>query len=412
MRAALRCGLGALAAGAMLSAAAADAQVLHRLDGTTLSAAEAQRVADRELDANHVTGAEIAVLNGGKVVWTYAHGLRHRADATVAGDVNQPMTPETNTWAGSITKSVFATYVMQLAEQKKLELDVPVAKQLPKPLNEYEAYRESASELVKDPQWQRVTSRMLLAHAGGFSNLMLFTEQDKKLHLHSKPGTEFRYSGDGMNVVQFLVEQQQGKPLDVLMQEAIFGPLGMSQTSEIWQKRFSENQADRFDKDEKFHARTQRFPARASGNMSTSAVDMGKFLEALLAGRIVSRKTADRMFTPYLRITSVHEFPVAGDAAEGDEAKRVGLAYGMGWGLLTRTRYGPAFFKEGHGDGAQNYLICFRRSGDCMVILTNSDNGELAFRPLLEQILGDTETPWEWEGYTPEAIARARASGS
>ena len=33
---------------------------------------------------------------------------------------------------------------------------------------------------------------------------------------------------------------------------------------------------------------------------------------------------------------------------------RVGLAYGVGWGLLARTRFGPAFFKEGHGDGAQN----------------------------------------------------------
>lgn len=26
---------------------------------------------------------------------------------------------------------------------------------------------------------------------------------------------------------------------------------------------------------------------------------------------------------------------------------------------MTKTRYGPAYFKEGHGDGAQNYVICF-----------------------------------------------------
>ena len=46
------------------------------------------------------------------------------------------------------------------------------------------------------------------------------------------------------------------------------------------------------------------------------------------------------------------------------------LAYGVGWGLLTHTRFGPAFFKEGHGDGAQNYMICFERRKACMILLT------------------------------------------
>ena len=60
--------------------------------------------------------------------------------------------------------------------------------------------------------------------------------------------------------------------------------------------------------------------------------------------------------------------------------------------------------------GAQNYVICFERSQSCMILLTNSDNGELAFRPLLEKIFGDTVTPWEWEGYTPDYIKASRAS--
>jgi hypothetical protein len=93
---------------------------------------------------------------------------------------------------------------------------------------------------------------------------------------------------------------------------------------------------------------------------------------------------------------------------EGTEAAAVGLAYGVGWGLLTRTRFGPAFFKGGHGDGAQNYMICFERQQACMILLTNSDNGELAFRPLLETILGNTVTPWEWEGYTQSYIEESR----
>jgi hypothetical protein len=43
-----------------------------------------------------------------------------------------------------------------------------------------------------------------------------------------------------------------------------------------------------------------------------------------------------------------------------------------------------------------------------MIMLTNSDNGELTFRSLLETILGDTVTPWEWEGYTPSYIEASR----
>jgi hypothetical protein len=36
------------------------------------------------------------------------------------------------------------------------------------------------------------------------------------------------------------------------------------------------------------------------------------------------------------------------------------------------------------------------RSEACMIILTNSDKGELAFRPRLETVIGDTVTQWEW----------------
>jgi hypothetical protein len=58
-----------------------------------------------------------------------------------------------------------------------------------------------------------------------------------------------------------------------------------------------------------------------------------------------------------------------------------------------------------HVTGAQTYLICFERGQACMILLTNSDNGELAFRTLLEGIFGDTVAPGEWEGYTPGFIA-------
>jgi CubicO group peptidase (beta-lactamase class C family) len=389
----------ALCASSLLTATAQ----IRRLDGSRLNTADAESFAATTLAANGVTGAQIAVLNNGSLVWSYAYGLRGK-------NPDRPMDHGTTTWAASITKSVFATYVMLLVQQGKFDLDKPIAQQLPKPLNEYEAYKETASEIVHDPHWPQLTPRMLLAHTGGLLNLANLQEPDKKLHFHFTPRDHFSYSGDGINLVQFCIEQQQGQPLEALMKDAVFAPAGMNRTSMIFEKPFAGDVADRFDATEKFHAQTRRFPARAAGSMTTSAEDLARFTTALLAGKIINAKTQAAMLAPYTHITTLHQFALRHDEPKGTEAKSVGLAYGMGWGLLTHTRFGPAFFKEGHGDGAQNYMICFTRSRDCMILLTNSDNGELAFRPLLETILGDTVTPWEWESYTTSAIAASRAN--
>jgi len=142
--------------------------------------------------------------------------------------------------------------------------------------------------------------------------------------------------------------------------------------------------------------------------MTTSAEDLARFASALLTGKILNRSTRNAMLHPFFQIGSLHQFPLRATESEGREAAEVGLAYGVGWGLLTRTKFGPAFFKEGHGDGAQNYMICFERQKSCMILLTNSDNGELSFRPLLERLLGNTVTPWEWEGYTASYIEESR----
>ncbi|MDQ1474240.1 MAG: hypothetical protein QOJ99_5720 [Bryobacterales bacterium] len=340
------------------------------------------------------------MLDRGRLIWSAAFGHR-RLDPPL------PMDRETTTWAASITKSVFSTYVMQLVERGEFNLDTPIAKQLPQPLDTYDAYRETASELVKDPAWPLVTPRILLAHTSGLLNFAIL-EPDKKMHLHFKPGTQFNYSGEGINLVQFVIEQQKHQLLDQLMEQALFTPLGMTRTGIIYRKDFESNVADRYDSAERFRSQTRRFPARGAGSMTTSADDLARFASALFAGNILKPATRKTMLKPFIQLRTLHQFPLKPDEAPGTEGAVTGLAYGVGWGLLTHTRFGPAFFKEGHGDGAQNYMICFERRQACMILLTNSDNGELAFRPILEKILGDTVTPWEWEGYTPEYIDQSR----
>lgn len=388
--------------------------MIRRLDGHTMRTAEAESYARDILTKEHVTGAEIAILNDGHLVWSAAFGLRDR-------EHNLPMTPETSTWAASITKSVFSTYVMKLVEQSRLKLDVPIADLLDQPLDSYPEYRDSASDLVRDPRYKAVTPRSLLSHTSGLANFATF-EPDKKMHLHFVPGSSFAYSGEGLNLLQFVIEQREHKPLDELMQDALFTPLQMQSTAMRWKEGLAVNVADRYDLNEKFISHTRRDHARGAGSMTTSVTDLARFTEAFLRSLSASEskrrvsdsvpsilypETARTMLEPVIRIDTLHEFPTF-DEPKGTEGPAVGLGYGLGWGQLTKTRYGPAFFKEGHGDGAQNYMICFTKHRDCMMILTNSDNGELAFRPLLEGILGDTVTPWIWENYTREGIAASR----
>ena len=378
----------------ILLAASASAQTLHRLDGTALSPERAKAIADAELARDNVTGAELALLHNGRTVWTYAYGLR---------DVEHhlPMTPDTYIWAASVTKSVFATWVMTLVEQHRLDLDKPIADYMPGGLS---GYYHDTSLLTADPRYRKITARMLLSHTSSLCNYAPADMPDGKLRIQYDPGSRYAYSGEGLTLLQYVIEQAiTHEPIETSMQRDLFTPLGMNTTSLTWNNRFLDNNAVRYGATGKFLNYTRKDNARASGSMATSVNDLSRFLEAFLANRILKPATRAEMLSPQISIHAAHQFPTL-DPTTSEEGPAVGLSYGLGWGLLTHTKYGPAFFKEGHGDGAENYVICFTRHQDCMILLTNSDNGELAFRPLLEQLLGDTVTPWTWEAYTREQV--------
>src|SRR5580692_13000619 len=99
---------------------------------------------------------------------------------------------------------------------------------------------------------------MLLSHTSGFRNFA-WIEPDKKMHLHFKPGTQFLYSGEGINLVQFVIEQKMRRLLDQLMQDALFTPLGMTRTGIIYRSEFEADVADRYDENGKFRSQTKRF---------------------------------------------------------------------------------------------------------------------------------------------------------
>lgn len=390
--------LVALAAFIPVIAVSVDAQSVRRLDNTRITPAFADSVASALVHRHRITGLQVAIVNDGALAYSGAFGLRQKSP-------DQPMELTSITWTASITKAVFATYVMHLVERDAFPLDSPMVALLRQPLDQYADYRSIAARVIVDPRWGRVTARQMLSHTSGLGNFARF-EPDGQMQLHHDPGSTYRYSGEGLNMLQVAIEERYGKPLDVLMDSALFAPHGLVSTSMAFKPRFEPFMADRFSTNGQFLAKTRR-NVRAAGSMTANAEDLAKFAALLMDDRIIPRASRRAMLAPQVQIRTIHQFPVPGDSGESAETRRVGLAYGLGWGLLQHTRFGPAFFKEGHGDGAVTYLICFPRRRDCMVMLANDENGEWAFRELLETLFGNTETPWEWEGYTHEYLRRA-----
>jgi len=104
------------------------------------------------------------------------------------------------------------------------------------------------------------------------------------------------------------------------------------------------------------------------------------------------------MLHAQIDIRTKHQFPSLNNDTTSVNRK-IQLSYGLGWGLFT-TNYGRAFFKEGHGNGWEHYMISIPSEKYSLVIMTNSDNGESIFKELVEKATGVT-IPWEWEGYFP-----------
>ena len=289
---------------------------------------------------------------------------------------------------------------MKLVDEGRISLDTPLAKYLPKPLPEYEDYKD----LEKDPRWKLITARHCLSHTTGFPNWRWFNPHDnKKLEIFFQPGTRYAYSGEGIDLLQMVVEIITGKGLEELAKEKIFIPLAMTRTSYIWQESFENDYAIGYNEKEEPVRFKRRTKADAAGSMETTIADYTRFMIAVNQGRGLSAYAYREMLSPQILIHSAHQFPsLSSDTNHANES--IHLAYGLGWGLFN-TPSGFAFFKEGHDDGWVHYAIGIPSTSRALVIMCNSSNGEGIFKELVKDLLGPA-IPWEWEGYIPYNVRK------
>ena len=353
---------------------------------------EVQKIMSR----THANGVAIAVIDHGKVRYVHAYGIRN-----AKGD---PLTTDTVMYGASLTKTVFAYTVMQLVDQGKLNLDVPIRNDLDSPLPTYGPdpvfpdKHGPYKDLANDSRWEKITPRMCLTHSTGFNNFW-FIEPDQKLRIHFEPGTRYSYSGEGMILLQFVIEhgrKAQGLGLDLGdLTNANFERLRMKRTSLVWRNDFAANLADGWNDQGQPQEHDQRSKVRVAGSMDTTISDLSKFVAALVRGDGLSVASRAEMTKPQLHITTAHQFPVFGPNLPVSE-QRNDLYAGLGVVVFNGPE-GHGFYKGGHDGQTANTMVCLERSERCVLILSNDVRSEAGFAELVRFILGDTGVPYDWE---------------
>ena len=174
------------------------------------------------LSARELPGAVVLVGRGDRVVFRKAYGNRAVLPA------RETMTVDTVFDVASLTKPVAtATSVMILVERGKLALLDPVVRYLPE-------FAPGGGDRAK------VTVEQLLTHRAGFvpdDPLDLYSGSPEEIFarkyrepLEAAPGTRFRYSDVGYEVLGELVRKVAGMPLDEFAEKNVFVPLGMKDT--------------------------------------------------------------------------------------------------------------------------------------------------------------------------------------
>ena len=371
----------------------AGGQSLKRIDGSKITVDDLNTKIEYLMKVAHVSGIAVSVFNNNKPAFSKTYGL-----ANVQKNI--PFQQSSVMYAASFAKTVFAYIAMQLVQENIIDLDKPFVEYLHRPLPDYKikGWRRGYQDLKNDERYKKITGRMCLTHTTGFPNWRWF-EADKKLQFKFDPGTRYSYSGEGLYLLQFVIEQITGKDYETISQERVFKQFDMKNTSHVWQSRFDENTCYGHNAKGEPYELMKWKEASAGGSMSTTLEDFTKFYTALVNSKGLSSRSFRAMTSTQVRIKSRSQFgPLAKvDSTDNDDIQ---LGYGLGVGVF-RTPYGSAFFKEGHDDGWGHYSICYPDKKIAIIIMTNNDNGESIFKELLAYAIGDIFTPWRWENYLP-----------
>ena len=330
------------------------------------------------VDSKEIAGAVTLVADGDKSLHLASTGM---ADI----ETKRPMATDSIFWIASMTKPITATAVMMMQDEGKLSVDDPVSKYLP--------------EFTGDKAG--ITIEQCLTHSSGLSDVTgeetksVATLKDLVPLFAAKPlvfppGRKWQYCQTGINTAGRIVEVVSGKSFPEFLEERIFGPLGMKDTTFY----LTETQTARLvtsysiaggvlkpaalrHLNGKSPASSDRYPM-ANGGLFSTAEDYAKFAQMILNGGVVGGKR-------YLKEESVKQMTTvqSGDLTTGFTP---GNAWGLGWCVVREPQGVTAALSAGsfgHGGayGTQAWIDPVKKRFHIMMIqradIGNGDASEI-----------------------------------
>jgi len=320
------------------------------------SAADLDQQIAARMAAQHIPGASVAVIDGGKLAWARGYGV-------TAAENGKPVNAETLFQAASISKHVAALVALHLVDEGMLSLDEDVNRKL-------RSWKVPENDLTRT---EKVTLRRLLNHSAGLTvhgfpgyaagapvpTLVEVLDGKKPantapIRVDIVPGTKWRYSGGGYEVAQQLILDVAGKPFPQLAREIVFGPLAMTHsTFEQPLPAPLEGNAARGHRANgaMIEGRWHTYPEMAAAGLWTTPSDLARIvIELQTGGHVLKPETQRQMLTKVL----------------GD--------YGLGLGLQDIDG-AKAFAHGGSNEGFQCAMAALQERGKGAIVMTNSDRG-------------------------------------
>jgi CubicO group peptidase (beta-lactamase class C family) len=318
----------------------------------------------RLMDEAGIPGLSIALIRDGETVWSGAYGVKNALTA-------DPVTKTTIFEAASLTKPFFAYYVMKMVERGELDLDRPLHEYAPVDYLEEEYIGHAVDREDFNNAWfKTITARMVLSHSSGLPH----GEPRDPLPIHFEPGTQYRYSADGYFFLQVVVEYLRGETLDEIMRKEVIEPLGMENSSLVWQDRYESAAAVGHDMTGGTGGEfRKRMRAYASATLYTTAVDYARFVNAVINDTGLDSATVDVMLSPQVEVEE-------------------GVHWSLGFGL-DEAQAGTGFWQWGDFGIFRNYVIAYKSERIGVVYLTNSFNGLSIRDEVIELAVGGGEHP-------------------
>ncbi len=282
-----------------------------------------ERAISAEMSQQNIPGLSAAVAADHRLVWSDGFGLADLENYV-------PAKSATVYRLGSISKSVTAVAIMQLAERGKLDLDAPIQKYCP-------AFPEKP--------WL-VTARQLLGHLGGirhyrgpeeFNSTRHYTEISDTLEIFKndpllhEPGTKFSYTTYGYNLLGCAIEGASGMKYLDFVRENIFVPAGMRRMRADDVYEIIPNRAQGYRKTSSGQLRNSALADTSNkipgGGFCSTVIDLVKFAIAVQTGELVKKATLEQMFSQQ----RTRDGRLAGTSRNGQF-----IGYGLGWFISER----------------------------------------------------------------------------